>query len=412
MIVNKKWAMAGMGMALVSASLSLAAGPAPRHAVRLPRGQTITLWVWQGNPVYGEVAKLAQQWAKAHGDTVKVVNQSTNANGFQFYATAARTGKGPDVVFGIPHDNLGTFAEEGLVAPVPKADFKPALYIKPIDAALRIKGTIYSLPDYAQTTALYYNTKMIKTPPKTWAQFTQDANKYGFMYSQHNLYFNYAFVGGMGGFVFKTRNGIENPNVIGLNNKGAVQGFTLMRELDSKYHWMNPSTDYAVATAKFVAGKIGMTINGPWEIPALKTAKLPFSVAPMPLLPNGRHMTPFLGVITSFVNSRSPNKAADFSLAQALGTPKAQLAYFKLSQQIPAQTSVAKSPLVQKNAVFKAFSAELKYSVPMPNIPQMQTVWTAMSVIADIINGKVSPAVGANDFVKDIKQGIKVLNAG
>ena len=48
----------------------------------------------------------------------------------------------------------------------------------------------------------------------------------------------------------------------------------------------------------------------------------------------------------------------------------------------------------------------------MPNIPQMQTVWTAMSVIADIINGKVSPAVGANDFVKDIKQGIKVLNAG
>ena len=132
----------------------------------------------------------------------------------------------------------------------------------------------------------------------------------------------------------------------------------------------------------------------------------------MPLLPNGRHMTPFLGVITSFVNSRSPNKAADFSLAQALDTPQAQLAYFKLSQQIPAQTSVAKSPLVQKNAVFKAFSAELKYSVPMPNIPQMQTVWTAMSVIADIINGKVSPAVGANDFVKDIKQGIKVLNAG
>ena len=412
MIANRKWAVAGMGTALVAASLSMATVNVPKTSAAIPKGQTITLWVWQGQPVYGEVVKLAKHWAAVHHDKVNIVNQSSNSNGFQFYATAARTGKGPDVVFGIPHDNLGTFVQEGLVAPVPKGDFHPANYLKPVDAALRVNGKVYSLPDYAQTTALYYNTKMIKTPPATWAQFVKDANQYGFMYSQHNLYYNFAIIGGMGGYVFKTQHGIENPNNIGLNNAGAVAGFTLMRELDSKYHWMNPSTDYAVATAKFVAGKIGMTIDGPWEIPALQTAKLPFSVAPLPTLPNGRHMTPFLGVITSFVNSRSPNKAADFSLAQALGTPQAQLAYFKLSQQIPAQTSVLKSPLIQSNAVFKAFSTELKYSRPMPNIPQMQTVWTAMTVIADIINGKVSPKVGANDFVKDIKQGIKVLNAG
>ncbi len=412
MVSRNKWALAGMGATLIATSLSMGALNAPKKSVAIPRGQTITLWSWQGAPVYNEVVKLADRWAKVHGDTVKVVNQSNNANGFQFYATAARTGKGPDVVFGMPHDDLGTFVEEGLVAPVPKADFNPSNYIKPIDAALRIKGAIWSLPDYAQTTSLYYNTKMIKTPPVTWAQFVQDANKYGFMYSQHNLYYNYAIVGGMGGYVFKTQNGVEDPNNIGLNNKGAIAGFTLMRELDSKYHWMNPSTDYAVATAKFVAGKIGMTINGPWEIPDLKTAKLPFSVAPLPLLPNGHHMTPFLGVITSFVSASSPNKAADFSLAQALGTPQAQLAYFNLSQQIPAQTSVRKSPTIQTNPVFKAFSTELRYSIPMPNIPQMQTVWTAMTVIDDIINGKVSPTVGANDFVKDVKQGIKVLNAG
>ncbi len=413
MMKQQKWTVGAVSAAMLAASLSVAATGAPHRAVaNVPRGQTLTLWTWQGPPIYQEVVKLAQHWAKVHGDKVQIVNQSNNSSGFQFYATAARAGKGPDVLFGMPHDNLGTFVREGLVAPVPKAAFHPGQYIKPIDAALRIYGKVYSLPDYVQSTALFYNTKMIKTPPKTWAQFVADANKYGFMFGQHNFYYNYAIIGGMGGFVFKTRNGVENPNVLGLANKGAIAGFTLLREMDAKYHWMTPSSNYGVATAKFAAGKIGMTIDGPWDVPNYQKAKLPFSVAPMPTLPNGKHMTPFLGVITTFVNSRAPNKAAAFSLAQALDTAPAQRAYFQLSQQLPALTGVRQSPLVRNSAMFKAFSDQLKYAKPMPNIPQMQSVWTAMSVIQDIINGKLSPAVGARDFVKDVKQGIKVANAG
>ncbi|MCY0898557.1 MAG: maltose ABC transporter substrate-binding protein [Firmicutes bacterium] len=411
MIKRKVLWVGGMGAALMAATLSVGAARVPHRSAGIPRGQTITLWVWQGPPIYQEVVKLAQHWAKVHGDTVQVVNQSNNPNGFQFYATAARTGKGPDVVFGIPHDNLGTFVEEGLVAPVPAGIVHKQDYLKPVYDALVINGRVYSYPDYAQTTALYYNTKMIKSPPATWSQFVKDANQYGFMFGQHNLYYNYAIIGGMGGYVFQTRNGVENPNVIGLDNAGAIQGFTLLREMDSKYHWMTPSTNYSVATAKFLAGKIGMTINGPWEIPDLEKAKLPFSVAPLPHLPNGRPMTPFLGVITSFVNARSPNKAADFSLVQALGTPQAQLAYFRLEQQIPVDTRVLNNPAIQRSPVFKAFATELGYATPMPNIPQMQTVWSAMGVIADIINGKVSPSVGAHDFVKDIKEAIAVSNA-
>ncbi|WP_053959766.1 maltose ABC transporter substrate-binding protein [Sulfobacillus thermosulfidooxidans] len=416
-MMKNKIIVVGAAMSFLTASLA-GCGSAPTttnasssSSTAIPKGQTITVWSWQGGPIYNQVVKIADAWAKAHGDTVKVVNQSNNPNGFQFYATAARSGKGPDVVFGMPHDNNGLFAEEGLISPVPQGDFNPADYNSSVDEAVTINDKVYSLPDFVQTTALYYNKSMIKTPPQTWAQFVHDANKYGFMYPQHNLYFNFAVIGGMGGYVFKYQNGKLDPQNIGLNTPGAIQGFTLMRDMDSKYHWMTPSTDSAVSLSKFTAGKIGMTINGPWDIPSFQAAKIPFGVAPLPTLPNGHPMTPFLGVITTFVNARSPYQAADWSLAKALSSSNAQMEYFKLEQQIPALTSLRESPTIQNNASFKAFSDEVRYAVPMPNIPQMQAVWSAMSVIEDIINGKLTPTTGANDFVKDIKQGIKVAQS-
>lgn len=114
--------MAGVIVAGCGTSNTSTAQPSQstsKKATAMPTGQTITIWSWQTGAQLTDMEKIAQTWAKKHQDTVKVVDQSKNASGFQFYATAARTGKGPDVVFGMPHDNNGLFAQEGLIAPVP-----------------------------------------------------------------------------------------------------------------------------------------------------------------------------------------------------------------------------------------------------------------------------------------------------
>lgn len=398
-----------LGVSLVGCGSSPAGGSNSSAGLgKIPSGKTITLWVWEGNPVLSDVTKIADAWAKKHGDKVMVVNQSTNPNGFQFYATAARTGKGPDVLFGMPHDNNGLFAQESLISPVPKGVFNPSLYPASVDQALKVNGQYYSLPNFVQTLALYYNKNLVKTPPTTWAEFVKSANQHGFMFAQHNLYYDYGFIGGMGGYVFRYHNGRLNPNNIGLNNAGAVKGFALIRSMDSRYHWMTPSTTGAVGMSQFTHGTLGMYIDGPWDVPNFQKAKIPYGVAPLPQLPNGRNMTPFLGVITTIVNSRSPYQSADWSLAKALDTASAQKSYFTLSQQIPALTSLENSAAIRNNPSFKAFSQEVPHSVPMPNIPQMQAVWNAMSVIKDIVNGKVTPKTGANDFVSNVKKGITV----
>jgi arabinogalactan oligomer/maltooligosaccharide transport system substrate-binding protein len=374
----------------------------------VPSGQTLTLWVWKGDPWLSEVKTIANNWAKQHNDTVKIVDQSKNPNGFQFYATAARTGKGPDVLFGMPHDNNGLFAQEGLLAQVPQADFDPSQYNQSVVDAVTVDGKIYSVPVSVETTAIFYNKKMISSPPKDWSSFVQDANAHGFMYDQANLYFDYALIGGMGGYVFKNNNGTLDPKDIGLDNAGAVQAFTLMHDMDAKYHWMTPSVTGAIAKAQFSAGKIGLYVSGPWDIGDVKKAGIDFGIAPWPTLSNGQPATPFMGVQTVIVNAKSKTQTADWSLVQALTNADAQTQYFDGSQQIPALKSLQGSSTVQSSPMFKAFADQTKVAVPMPNIPQMQPVWSSMSVIKNIINGKTPPAQGAKDFVKNVKKGIQV----
>ncbi len=373
----------------------------------LPRGVHLTVWSWWGVPEFTVVQQYAQKWAKAHGDTVTVVNQSSNTNGFVIYSTAARAGKGPDVGLAMPHDNLGLFREEGLLAPIPNNMINPHAYTATEMNAVTFGGTAYAYPMSVQTTALFYNKSKIKTPPVTWSQFVQDANKNGFGFAQHNLYFNYAFIGGMGGYIFGSHNGALNPNDIGLASPGAIKGFTLLHAMDWQYHWMNPNTTGAISLANFTNNKIGMYISGPWDIPNVQKAKINLGIAPLPKLPNGKPATPFIGVMTALVNQRGHNIPSATALAQYLSTAP-EMQYFHVNADLPALVNLQHSKAVQSNPFDAAFLKQAEVGVPMPNIPQMGVVWGAMGEIANIITGKVSPAAGAHYFVAQIKKGIQV----
>ena len=373
----------------------------------LPKGVHLTVWSWWGVPEFTVVQQYAQKWAKEHGDTVTVVNQSSNANGFSIYPTAARAGKGPDVGIAMPHDNLGLFQEEGLLAPIANQMINPHAYTMTEMNAVRIAGKIYAYPISVQTTALFYNKKMIKTPPVTWAQFVNDANQHGFGFAQHNLYFNYAFIGGMGGYIFGNHNGALDPADIGLSSPGAIKGFTLLRDMDSTYHWMNPNTTGAISLANFTRGSIGMYISGPWDIPNVQKGKINFGIAPLPTLPNNKPATPFIGVMTALVNQRGHNIPSATALAEYLSTVP-EIQYFRVNADLPALIKLQQSAEVQRNAFDAAFLKQAQVGVPMPNIPQMQAVWGAMGEISNIIAGKVSPTTGARDFVTQIKKGIQV----
>lgn len=417
----KLWSKVVSGVLSVGMIGSLLAGCSSNHdstasnsssgsSDKIPSGQTLTIWSWEGKPKIDVLKKKAEEWAKKHGDTVKIVDQSGNSNGFQFFATSARTGKGPDIVFGMPHDNNGQFAQQGLIEPVPDNVLNKSDYNQSVLDAVTVNGKVYSLPLSVETTALYYNTDKIKTAPKTWDEFVQAANQSGLGFELTNLYHDYAFVGGLGGYVFKNNNGTLDPKDIGLANSGAIQAFSLLHDMNAKYHWMTADVTDAIAKAQFTSGKIGMYISGPWNVPDIKKSGIHYAIAPLPTLSNGQAATPFMGVKTAFVNARSAKnlRSAEWSLLETISNADMQEELFKASQAIPAITKVQNETAVQNDPNSKPFADQVKTAVPMPNIPQMQAVWGAQSVIKNIVNGKVSPEEGAKDFVKNIKKGIQV----
>ena len=54
-----------------------------------------------------------------------------------------------------------------------------------------------------------------------------------------------------------------------------------------------------------------------------------------------------------------------------------------------------------------AFSEQAKIAVPMPNIPEMQAIWTpGGNVITALTAGTVDPKAAGDQIVQQIKEGI------
>ena len=373
----------------------------------IPKGITLhVLSYWQPEEMT-VIKQLAAKWGKEHGDTVVVEqNSATGSNKFSNWAQMVRAGTGPDVAIAMPSDNLGTFYDEGLLAPATRMN--PSDYPASVAEGVKIAGKYYAYPVAAQSVALLYNKKEISSPPTTWNAFVQDANKYGFNFAEHQFYYDYVFLGGMGGYIFKDNNGTLNPNNVGLANSGAVAGFQLLQDMNLKYHWMNSSVSQSVATAQFDNGKVGMFMSGPWDVAAAQKAGIQVGVAPIPTLPNGKPGTPLISNLTAIVSNKSKNIAAAQSLAQYLTNASAELQYFKADADLPALKSLQTNSEITNNSIAKGFVDQLNTAVATPNIAQMQAVYSAQAIITSILSGKLSAAAGAKQFVSNIKQAIAV----
>lgn len=369
-------------------------------------GVEITVWSHFGDKEIVPVQEAANKWAAETGNKVKVLTDNSD---FQAFATAANSGKGPDIMFGLPHDNLGTFYKAGLLEPVPDDLINDSDYEPLSIQAVSFDGKKYAVPLAMESYALFYNTDMIKEAPKTWDEFISDAQQYGFMYDINNFYYSYAFVGGNGGYVFKNNGGTLDVNDIGLNNEGAKKGFATISDMVNKYKFMPADIKGDIAKGNFQSKKIGMYISGPWDVQSFKDAGINFAVAPLPKLENGNDMKPFMGVQAAFVNANSKNKDAAWDLMKYLikNTP---IPLFEVGNRIPVINSVLNSDEVQSNEIMKGFADSASKGDPMPNIPEVQAMWTpANNNLTLITSGKLAPDKAADQIVAQMKEGIATM---
>ncbi len=416
--MNRNRRMLVLAAALTAVIAAMVPSAAASHPSAQSKGVTITIWDYFVNSPKERAALMtvANKWATQTGN--KIVNPGDVTDSLNKYPLAAKGGRGPDV-FQFPHDRLGSYAAPKLLAPAPAGlNVNQALFAPVGIQAVTYKGKLYGLPIALETTFLFYNKAMVPTPPKTWAQLIAAAQKltsgdtYGLLWNPTDLYYNYAFIGGFGGFVFQpTKNGF-NAKRLGLATPGAVQAFQLIQDVVKKDNLVPGTTTYDIMDGKFAAGQAAMIINGPWAVQNYAAKGINFGMAPLPTLPNGKAASPFVGVQMFGVNSRSKHVAVAWDLVNYLST-HLPLPLYNASGRVPALLSAASSKAVQSSAVTKAVLAAAKTGQPMPNIPEMSVVWTPVSnALQLLVKGDLSAKDAAVQMTNQVAKAISQQQAG
>jgi len=379
-------------------------------------GTIITIWEDFPDAALPQMQALANKWAAANGDTVKFVSTSQPGMGGGSQSVTgllqlkAKNKDAADLAY-TTEDSVGSLVLSGIVAQRPSGLLSAADMDKYQTGAMNatyVNGVAYSVPQVVDGLVLYYNKKLMSTPPATWPQLISMAKKltsgktYGFLfYITGGIYYTYWAFQAYGGYVFGTKNGKPDPTNIGLANAGSVQALTFLKSLTSL---VPPTTDYNAADSNFSAGKAAMTINGPWALAAYaKALGKNLGAAPIPALPNGKKAQTFIGVRVWVVNNFSKNQAAAWSLAKYLSM-NGQVISGNYEGRLPSFKSVSGwMPNSVQTACARAFSV----GVPMPNIPEMSTVWTPMNNAINLaVQGHASVQTALNAAVQQIKAGI------
>lgn len=360
--------------------------------------KSITVWSHLSTDEVEAVRTVAQEWGKENDVEVKVVEDKGE---MQAAITALQSSKGPDLYFGLSHDNLGTYQKAGVLAEVP-SDYAHADsdYVSEgaVDA-VTIGGKKYAVPLAVECVALFYNKDKVAEAPKTMEE-VKDSKSFAF--NATDFYLTYGFISAgttadNGGYVFKNNDGTLDTTDVGLGNEGATAGYEFLQSLVKDKLFAEDIND-DIAKSLFTEGTNNYYISGPWSVSDCTKAGINLGVAPLPTL-NGQTMKPFLGVQAAFVSSKSKNQDLAWELMQYLQDNTSDILIEK-GNRLPALTTATESDAFKANEYAQYFLEASKVAVPMPNVPEVQCMWTPG---ADNLKALLSSSQTAKETAEKIK---------
>ena len=348
--------------------------------------QSTTIVIWADADRVPAVTQVANAWAASKGATVQVVQKNFGDIRSQLSTVAAETA--PDVIVGA-HDWVGELSANGSVLPLsPSAATRqqfPAYALNSFSYGTAIKK-LYGIPVALENVALFTNTKLAKVPT-SFADLERQAlaakkktkAQVGLAVQQGaggDAYHMYPFFAGLGGYIFGTNKaGNLDPSDIGVANAKFLKNAGLIDKWN-KEGLIRSQVQWDTARDLFTKGKVAYYITGPWFLSDIQKAGVKYAISGFPEIVPGIKSAPFLGVqgfmVTKFSVAHGVESLAKDLVATYMGRPASQLALAAANGRFPANT-VAGNQV--KDADLKAFGKASVGGVPMPNIPQMASVW-------------------------------------
>jgi maltose-binding protein MalE len=344
-----------------------------------------SITIWADNDRKAAVTQLANQWAQARGATANVVFHDFGKIRDDLATVAAADA--PDVIMGA-HDWTGQLAANGLVQPLvlsaaARKQF-PAYTLNAFSYGTAVKR-LYGVPTQIENIGLVVNTGLVKVP-KTFKQLEAEALAFKKKKSGNlaiavqqgtngDAYHMYPFFSGLGGYIFGTnRAGNLDPSDIGVANPKFLKNASLIDKWN-KEGLINSKIDGSTAQNAFLKKQAAFWITGPWNSDTLKKSGLKFTIIQLPKISYAS--VPFLGVqgflVTKYADAHGVGSLAQDFVTNFMTTPAAQTALANASGRWPANL---KAGAGFSDPVLAQFGRASKGGVPMPNIPQMNNVWT------------------------------------
>ncbi|MEI8093757.1 MAG: maltose ABC transporter substrate-binding protein [Spirochaetales bacterium] len=374
------------------------------------------LIAWEGQGVGADFLRAAaKKFTEATGVPV-TVEEVGGMVAMNKLSTDGPAGRGADV-FVMPHNSIGDGVAAGLLmenlvsTSRIKKDFVPMVV-----QAVTYNGKVYGFPCAMETTALFYNKDLWKAPPKTFEEIVEfgktwnnpKKNKYALVFQPDNLYIDYGFMAGAGGYVFG-KNGTDATD-LGLNNSATVKALTAVVGLRPAMLQKAQDITGDVVSGLFSEGKASAIIGGPWNIYGLQKAGVNFGIVPLPTLA-GITPRPFSGVQVYGTSTYSKYPTAAQLFAKFLTSDEMLLERFRLTDQIPPVSVLLTNSEVTKSSFNQAFVAQLKNSDPMPAIPEINLVWAPFqTAMSDAWSGKIDVKTAMATASKTIQDQIAIQN--
>ena len=326
---------------------------------------------------------------------------------------AVPAGEGPDIFIGV-HDWLGALVESGLVAPLELGTKADDCVGSSLDAFTYIDGNLYGVPYATENLGFFYNTELVDVPPTTWddvleiGRTLQDEGlaQYAIAIGGDPGYNSLPMQTAFGGYVFGTDdNGAWNPNDVGIDSEGMVDAVEWMTAAVDEGLMPN-TTDYETAHSLFETGQIPFLMAGPWALDRIRASGVPYAVTAFP--DDG---APFLGVQGFMVNAFSENVLlAQAFLTEFVATEETMQLLYETGLRPSAYTSVLETTA---DADLKAMGEAGTNAIPMPNLPQLGSVWSAWNNgITLAITGQLTPEESMTDAASQITALIQGALAG
>ncbi len=295
----------------------------------------------------------------------------------------------PDL-FLFAHDKIGVFAEMGILAPIQPllADGALENYLPMTLEAATYKDTLYQLPLYFETLLFMYNRRYMQdeeVPATTGELLSYMENntgrgRYGFVEQHSTAYYSAAWIHGFGGSIIDEA-GVPFPDAQAV--KDAL-----------KYHsqfvaLMPGETEYNTVNTLFQEGKADATIGGPWMVPSARAAEIDLGIAPMPVVDaTGSPLAPYSGVQGIHVLKYAAEKKTEAvkKLLAALTDPSVGTDLALASGCAPANALCYDDARVAEDTLVQSMRETAQIAVPMPNIPEMDVMWTVVSNLLTDVN--------------------------